>query len=142
MQPHRPATATLTYTSTGLEEGFKGAEVGVSALHFYSKPEFCVPVSSRRGDVRQVSKNQSQVTVTIPASQPLVVEGFWSAAGQHCLLGNRTFLPEPGVHYRLTSRVDVKAGQCNLWLEERKPAGKLVEIGQLPTLDQICRGRR
>lgn len=134
-QPSGP-TATLTYTATGLELGYRGTANGRSALHLYATPEFCAPVKDKVGGLREVSAARQEITVTIPAARPLVVEAFWSRSDQHCLLGNRAFMARPGIHYRMTTRVDQDTG-CVLWVQKRD-GGDLVDLGQLQTLDQIC----
>lgn len=135
-------TATLTYTATNMKHGLQGTAVGKSALHFYTKPAFCAPRTAHKNTMRQVSEAQPEVTVTIPADQPLVIETFWSGPTRHCLLGNRAFRAKPGVHYRMTTRVNAETGGCVLWVQKQTTTGKLVDLGQLQTLKQICAAKR
>lgn len=136
--PETGPQAQLTYTATNLKEGFLGISNGVSSIMFYSTPKFCIPLRNRLGDIQQVSVEQPEVTVTIPADQPLILEVYWQGADQGCLLGNRVFVAEPGVHYRMALEVNLKTNRCTLRVHRQADDGSRTLLGQLQTMDQIC----
>lgn len=137
-EPETGPRAQLTYTANNLKEGFLGISNGVSSIIFYTTPKFCIPLRTRLGDIQQVSVEQPEVNVTIPADQPLILEVFWQGDKQQCLLGNRVFVAKPGMHYRMALDVDLATRQCTLNVHRQADDGSRTLLGQLQTMDQIC----
>lgn len=136
--PVASGQATLTYTATGLERDALGKPLGVGSLTLNTRPDFCRGQRRPLGEVQRVSVDRPTATLSIPAGRPLIVQSFWSAADQHCLLGDLAFQAEPGARYRMITEVDRRRGSCRVRVERRE-AGGYRPIGQLQSLRQICR---
>ena len=125
IQPAKPeaftqgAQATLVFTATRLNKGYRGVNVGAGALSLFEPGGQCELPPRTIGDIQQVNADQPETRLQIPADTPLVLSSFWSAGGSHCLMGNYGFTAEDGAIYKLTSVQDVTGGVCSLRLQRQ-----------------------
>jgi hypothetical protein len=115
--------ARLIYTSNALGENWLGVADGVSSAILYHSMDICRRQRPRElGDIQQVSVDQRESSVVIPATGQLVVEAVWTSSEGGCLTSQRVFSPKAGVNYRLENNVDLQSGVCSMRLLKQDAA--------------------
>lgn len=116
--------ATLVFTATSLSKGYGGANVGTGALRVYEPSRDCATPPNALIKTQEVTVDQPEVLLTIPAGRPLVLASFWNAGGAHCVVGNYDFIPQAGASYVLTNVQNISSGTCRLRLKRLADDGR------------------
>lgn len=132
VRPDLESQATLVYTSTHLDKGYRGVNVGTGALMVFESGGQCEMPPRTLGGPQEINADRPQTRLQIPAGEPLVFSSLWSAGGAHCLMGSYSFTAEQGATYKVTSVQDRAAGTCRLtWQKMQTDTGQFVADASL-----------